>query len=59
MKMIYIVESGSGVIYAIFYEFNDAKNFKDQLNAQDKRRRCKVVSRTVFIGQPPILGFNR
>lgn len=59
MKIVYLVESGSGIIYSIMYSREDAERFVELLNSHDKRRRCKVVPRTVYCGQPPFMGFNK
>lgn len=57
---VFVVEdelNSVGRIYAIFVSKSDAEHFAETIN-KNTVTEASVSERTVFYGQPPVIGFN-
>jgi hypothetical protein len=57
---VYLVvneENCPGRVLAVFADKNDAENFADSYF--NREEGCDVVERTLFYGQPPVIGYNK
>lgn len=52
------IQNSPGKLYAIIENYEDAVAFA-QAVTQEFNSSCSVTERTVFTGQPPVLGVNR